>query len=293
MRPVRPPDRATRGKTAPNRLRRVDHLIATWDPRLLRRRDGAFADAPFVDLGYGASPVTTIELARRLRRVASDLPVAGVENDRTRVEDAVRAAMTAGADDIRFLHGGFDLGGAAPARGIRAFNVLRQYEEPDVAPAYRVMATATLPGGLIVEGTSDPTGRVWTAFVVRRVGEGASVPAAASAEALAPPAVELEAIVFGTNFRAGLDATTFQAVLPKRLIHRMTGDEPAHRFMRDWATARRHAAADDTFGPRFAFARLALALREAGHDIQRPEAAARRGWIIWRRPPVALLGTDS
>jgi hypothetical protein len=281
MRPVRPPDRPTRGKTAPNRLRRVDHLIAGWDPGLLRRTDGPFASAPVVDLGYGATPVTTLELARRLRRIAPGLPVAGVENDRERV----RVAAAAGGDGIRFVHGGFELGSAAPARLIRAFNVLRQYDEVDVAPAYRAMAGAVLPGGLIVEGTSDPTGRVWTAFVVRR----ADAADAANAPGL-PPAVELEAIVFGTNFRGGLDAASFQAVLPKRLIHRMVDGEAAHEFMRAWAVRRRDAAASDTWGPRYAFGQLALALRAAGHEIDRPEANARRGWIVWRRPPVELLG---
>ncbi|MHC4809312.1 MAG: hypothetical protein ACYTEV_02980, partial [Planctomycetota bacterium] len=284
-----PPDRETRGKTAPNRLRRVDHLLALWDPDLLRRRDGAFAAAPFVDLGFGESPVTTLELARRLQRVAPGLPVIGVENDRSRVRTAIRCTEStdpptaAGLEPPpRFLVGGFDLGDAAPARGIRAFNVLRQYEEADVGPAYRAMGEAILPGGLIVEGTSDPSGRVWTAMIVRRGGEGAATGAGGA------PDVELtvEALVFGTNFRASLDAETFQAVLPKRLIHRVVPGEPVHGFMADWARLRRIEAGSETWGPRYAFGRIATGLRAAGHSIETPERLARRGWVVWRSPPV-------
>ena len=277
-----PPDRETRGKTAPNRLRRVDHLVAAWDAALLRRRDGGFATAPFVDLGFGGSPVTTLELARRLRRIAPDLPVVGVENDRGRVRTAQAAVAGHGGEPpVRFIEGGFDLGTAAPARGIRAFNVLRKYEEAHVGPAFRAMGAATLPGGLIVEGTSDPSGRVWTALLVRRAATDSLV---GSAE----PRLELEAMVFGTNFRASLDAEAFQAVLPKRLIHRVVPGEPVHAFMSDWSRLRRIEAGSETWGPRYAFSRLALGLRAAGHAIDAPERHARRGWIIWRTPPVPL-----
>lgn len=280
-----PPDRETRGKTAPNRLRRVDHLVAAWDPALLRRRDGAFAAAPFVDLGFGGSPVTTLELARRLRRIAPGLPVVGVENDRGRVRAAQSAVALPGEEPpVSFVEGGFDLGAAAPARGIRAFNVLRQYQEADVAPAFRAMGASILPGGLIVEGTSDPSGRAWTALLVRRssadeVGGGIE------------PHLELEALVFGTNFRASLDAETFQAVLPKRLIHRVVPGEPVHAFMSDWARLRRIEAGSETWGPRYAFGRIALGLRAAGHAIEAPERHARRGWILWRTPPVPLMAS--
>src|SRR3954468_13666082 len=60
----------TRGTTNANRLRRVDRwLVATQVPRL---RDAA---RPLVvDLGYGASAVTTLELLDRLAPEGPGLP---------------------------------------------------------------------------------------------------------------------------------------------------------------------------------------------------------------------------
>ena len=50
----------TRGKTARNRLRRVDLWALLYDPHLIRREDGPFAHGFFVDLGYGAYPFTVL-----------------------------------------------------------------------------------------------------------------------------------------------------------------------------------------------------------------------------------------
>src|SRR4051812_10939972 len=72
----------TRGTTNANRLRRVDRwLVATQVPRL---RDAA---RPLVvDLGYGASAVTTLELVDRLAAEIDRLEVVGLEIDPARVE---------------------------------------------------------------------------------------------------------------------------------------------------------------------------------------------------------------
>ena len=60
------------------------------------------------------------------------------------------------ADDrLQFVLGGFELpvpGGGAPVL-VRAFNVLRQYDEASAARAWDTMRAALGPGGLIVEGT--------------------------------------------------------------------------------------------------------------------------------------------
>jgi hypothetical protein len=207
----RPQGQPTRGKTTQNRLRRVDLFLAWYAPSLLRRHDGAFADAWLVDLGYGAEPFTTLEMAQRLRRLNPRLPVLGVEIDPERV-----AAALPYADDLtHFRRGGFNLpltprpdGTPETVRAIRAFNVLRQYDEAAVAAAYAELAHGVLPGGLLVEGTSDPLGRHWVANVLRRAADA--------------PAWQPEALVFSTNFRGGWEPALFQAVLPKNLIHRMT-----------------------------------------------------------------------
>ena len=168
----RPQGQATRGKTAQNRLRRVDLFLQWYAPEILRRSDGAWARAFFVDLGYGAEPFTTLETAARLRQLNPDLRLLGVEID----PDRVAIAQPYADRQTIFRRGGFNLplmvdvdGQPEMVRCIRAFNVLRQYEEADVFAAYAAMADGVLPGGLLVEGTSDPTGRIWVANVLRRV----------------------------------------------------------------------------------------------------------------------------
>jgi len=171
----RPLGQATRGKTAHNRLRRVDHFILMYDPGLIRRREGDWARACFVDLGYGAEPWTTLESAARLRHLNPELPVMGVEIDPERV-----VAAQPYADELtQFRLGGFNLPleGHERARLIRAFNVLRQYDQAQVIEAHETLGSYLLPGGLLVEGTSDPYGQVWVANLLRRPtgGEGVQV----------------------------------------------------------------------------------------------------------------------
>ena len=141
----------TRGTTNANRLRRVDRwLLATQIPRL---RDSA---RPLVvDLGYGSSAVTTLELVERLGPEVNGLEVVGLEIDPARV-----AAVADDRDPPRvdFRVGGFELAGLQPVL-VRAFNVLRQYDEASAAQAWDTMRAALGPGGLIVEGTCDEWGR--------------------------------------------------------------------------------------------------------------------------------------
>ena len=62
-----PQGRITRGTTGVNRLRRVDRWIAALP--VLR----STADPLVVDLGYGASATTTLELRDRLAAVRPDV----------------------------------------------------------------------------------------------------------------------------------------------------------------------------------------------------------------------------
>ena len=125
----------TRGTTNPNRLRRVDAWIAATLAGPLR---GA-ADPLVVDLGYGVSPVTTVELRSRLARIRPDVRVVGLEIDPVRV-----ALAKAAADPpwLAFQRGGFELAGLRPVL-VRAMNVLRQYPLEDVAPEIRSHQTAS------------------------------------------------------------------------------------------------------------------------------------------------------
>jgi hypothetical protein len=141
---------ATRGTTNANRLRRMDNWIATrLRPQL---RDAA--QPLVIDLGYGESPITAVELLSRLRPVRPDVEVLGLEIDPARV------AAAAGAErpGLSFAHGGFDLAGRQPVL-VRAANVLRQYPEQAVPAAWATMQDRLPPGGSIVEGTCDELGR--------------------------------------------------------------------------------------------------------------------------------------
>lgn len=261
----RPIGSATRGKTAANRLRRVDALIALLEEPLLRRRDGAFADAFFVDLGFGAEPTTTLESAIRLRRIRPDLRVLGVEIDPARV------AAAKPFEDARtsFRLGGFNLplSGGERACVVRAFNVLRQYDEAAVAEAHRLLAASILPGGLLVEGTSEPHGRHWVAHLLRRL-EGGELRG--------------EGLVFCSSFRASFDPAVFQAVLPKSLIHRVVPGEPVHAFFEDWKRAARDTVSEGSWGARRWFAAAALRLAELGWTVDLRRRLIDRGYLLLR-----------
>ena len=60
QKPEAPLGQPTRGKTASNRLRRVDNFLLLYEPSLLTRTDGLFAASCFVDLGYGFDACTTL-----------------------------------------------------------------------------------------------------------------------------------------------------------------------------------------------------------------------------------------
>lgn len=163
----KPEGQPTRGKTASNRLRRVDNFILLYEPSLITRTDGLFAHALFVDLGYGFDARTTLESAARLRHVGPDLRILGVEIEKERVE----AALPYADEKTSFRLGGFNLPlkEGEHVRLIRAFNVLRQYEKKDFVSAYERLAQYVLPGGLMIEGTSNPFGSVWCANLSRKI----------------------------------------------------------------------------------------------------------------------------
>jgi hypothetical protein len=249
----------------------VDLFCLRYDPGLLRRSDGPFADALFVDLGYGAEPFTTLETAARLRRINPHLRVLGVEIDRERVA----AAQPYADATTEFRLGGFNLPLGASATGqpehvraVRAFNVLRQYDEGEVAGAYRELAAHVLPGGLLVEGTSDPHGRIWVANVLRRRADAADWMA--------------EALVFSTNFRNGFEPALFQPVLPKNYIHRMTPGEPIYELMAAWKAAAQRTQAMRAWGFRQWFVGSIEALAAGRSDVVTHGRWPELGFLIVR-----------
>src|SRR4029450_8504546 len=95
-----------------------------------------------------ATPLNPLE---RLSPEVDRLEVVGLEIDPARV-----TAVAADRDPPRvdFRVGGFELAGLQPVL-VRAFNVLRQYDEASAAEALDTMRAALCPGGVIVEGTCD------------------------------------------------------------------------------------------------------------------------------------------
>ena len=268
MKPARsqkPEGQPTRGKTASNRLRRADNFLLLYEPSLLTRTDGLFAASLFVDLGYGFDARTTLESASRFRRAANpNLPILGVEIDRERVE----AALPFEDEKTFFRLGGFNLPMKAGehVRLIRAFNVLRQYEEKDFVPAYERLAEFVLPGGLMIEGTSTPFGQLWSANLARKVDDGSW---------------KMEALVFSTNFRLGFDVEEFQTILPKNYIHRVVKGEPIYDFFEAWKQSAAETSAAKVYGLRQWFVAAAEGLSAKGFKVDLKKKWLAKGWLIW------------
>jgi hypothetical protein len=259
-RPVSPAGHATRGTTNTNRLRRVDRWIAAL-PQVRR------ADSPLVvDLGYGASGVTAFELYDRLRRTRPDVEVLGLEIDAERVTRAtaqlaeIQAGRTHFPVDSRisFARGGFEVPAPRPATVIRAFNVLRQYDETDVADAWRMMCSRLAPDGIVVEGTCDEIGRVssWIDLDSR---------ARPRSLTISLRLAELE--------RPGIVAER----LPKALIHRNVPGELVHRLMADLDASWERNAGLGTFGAVQRWLAVVSDLRGAGWPVRTPKPRAKLG----------------
>jgi hypothetical protein len=198
----------------------------------------AAADPLVVDLGYGATPVTAVELATRLARVRPDVRVVGLELDAVRV-----AAAQPAADPPRlsFRQGGFELAGLRPAL-VRAANVLRQYPEDAADEAWGALAARLAPGGVIVEGTCDELGRK-AAWVLLDAAGPRSLTLAARLDALERPAALAER-------------------LPKALIHHNVPGRAIHALLHDLDAAWDAAASLSAFGARQRWIATCDAVRE-------------------------------
>lgn len=240
--------RPTRGKTAANRLRRTD----TW---LARNPGWVPADRRpvVIDLGFGAEPTTTLELAARLACFGPD--VVGIEIDRSRVEHA--RARVGPAGTVRFEVGGFELGPVTgPVDVIRAMNVLRQYDEADHAPAIARLCSRLAPHGVLLEGTCSPDGSRSAFAVYDSAGTRRSL-------VLCP----------GRGTPAGV-----RAVLPKDLIHHCGPGTRLAVFFEQWE--RLDAEARRLRQPRMAWA--AAGLRAHGYPVDPAPATLRRGALTIR-----------
>jgi hypothetical protein len=203
-----------------------------------------------VDLGYGSSPVTTVEFAARLGAVA-DVRVLGLELDQERVDAAKPAAAPPRLD---FRRGGFELAGTRPLL-LRAFNVLRQYTEDDAAKAWDTMLGRLAPGGLLVEGTCDEIGRRCAWVTLSTAGP----------------------LTFTLACRpADIDQPSDMAErLPKSLIHHNVPGHPVHRLLSAMDAHWAAAAPLSPYGPR---ARWVETIRRLAHEW--PVVDTRKRWRL-------------
>jgi SAM-dependent methyltransferase len=261
---VRPDGEITRGTTNPSRLRRVDRWITQALRPVLRAGERPLV----VDLGFGASPVTTLELYLRVRAVAPGAEVTGLEIDPGRVTAARRelAALRAAGDELpglSFAAGGFELPLPRRPALVRAFNVLRQYPEERTWTAWSRLRAGLAPGGVLVEGTCDEIGRraVWVTLPAPP-----HVPPASGRDAVSQPLITFAARL------ASLDRPSDLAErLPKALIHRNVPGEPVHQFLRDFDRVWDRAAPYSAFGPR--------------QRWRNAVASLSADWPVLRRPP--------
>ena len=242
----------TRGTTAARRLRRVDRWLLAAYPGLLRRRD-----LVVIDVGFGERPTTTLELAHQLRQVSPTLRVIGLDISTERVAAAQALALA----DVEFAVGGFELGGHR-ADVVRAFNVLRQYDETDVAVAWERMAGQLTPGGVVIEGTCDEAGGLGSWIAISP--DGPRTLTLAMDLSMPPSAVA--------------------ARLPKMLIHRNIPGEPIHLLLSDLDRAWHARAPLRVFGRRQQFAAAVGDLRSAGWPLADGPPRWRRGemTLAWR-----------
>jgi hypothetical protein len=238
----------TRGTTNPNRLRRMDRWILHQVCSTIRGCDGTTIEPIVVDLGYGSSPITTVELYDRLaKHVRPDVEVVGIEIDPARVAEAKSFEK----GKLRFLYGGFEipLADAKSPIAIRAANVLRQYDEAEVQTAWEKMASRLAPNGYLIEGTCDEIGRR-SSWVSLRA--GAKIP---------------ESFTISVHVGSLAQPSDIAPRLPKALIHRNIPGEPVHDFLQAFDRVWHQHAGLIPFGARQRWVGAVESLVELGYPV--------------------------
>lgn len=240
----KPVGSVTRGTTNPNRLRRVDRYLCALP--VLRKVHSPL----LVDLGFGASPITAIELLDRARKVNPRSTVVGIEIERERVERGLPFEHS----NLLFQLGGFEaplpesLGANRQIDVIRAFNVLRQYEESEVAGAWRLMQGRLSDNGLLIEGTCDEIGRLASWITLDRN----------------------QPLWFTLSLRLqGLELPSKVAErLPKALIHRNVTGERIHDFLRALDKSWLKQAGLSAFSPSQRWVAVCQEMHELGWPVK-------------------------
>ena len=231
----------TRGTTNPNRLRRVDRFIANL-PQL------KVSNPIVVDLGFGATPTTSIEMLHRLAQTNSKVTVVGIEIDRERVE----RGLPFQTKNLLFGLGGFEIPLPKPLSErqvdvIRAMNVLRQYGESEVIPSWELMQSRLTDNGLIVEGTSDELGRIASWVSVSKT--------------------KVDSFTIALKLNEVERPSKVAERLPKILIHRNVEGEAIHTLLNDLDEAWFRNSGLSTFSPAQRWIATCRDLKNSGWPI--------------------------
>lgn len=254
-------DRTTRGRTSRSRLRALDAYLLHSERRLLQRPE--LRDAAFVDFGFGEQPWTTLESAAALRQEHPELPVIGIDQEPHRVEGAQAHADA----QTLFRLGGFDslTQLERPASLVRAMNVLRGYPPAEVPGLHARLAAPLVVGGLLLEGTSDESGAILTAHLLRKTEAG----------------LAREGLLFATDFTRGFAPILFRDWLPRDLRRSVRPGSAIEAFFTRWTSAWTSVREGGSTALPEVFARSAERLLQEGEPLRRDEWLAANAMIVW------------
>jgi hypothetical protein len=256
--PMPLPPRQIPSRTRSGRLAALDAYLVRYERDLLARANGTVV----IDVGFGEHPWTTLEMAEAFRQLDPSLVVVGLETDEARIERA--QAMS--AEGLVFMAVTEDLPSRlpAPARLVRAMNVLRGYAEAEVDAAHETWGSWLTPGGLLIEGTSDPEGSIVTCHLLRKN----------------ETTLEHEGLLLYTDFRRGFAPWMFRDWLPRDLRRGVREGTEIHAFFAEWTEHWNRVREAGTRDPREAFAKSLLSLAMARPDINADPALVSEGYVM-------------
>jgi len=207
--------RQIKSRTAAGRLRALDNYLEKFERDLLTQN----SDQVLIDLGFGEWPWTTTEMAERLWSVNPEIRIIGLETDSRRVDNA--SPFASPRLDFRLVQDSLQQTVPESIRLIRAMNVLRGYPKTEANTALLQWGAALADQGLLIEGTSDATGDILTAHIIRKVDS----------------VLVQESLLFYTNFERGFAPWMFRDHLPVDLRRDVRPGTRIHALFTKWHEA--------------------------------------------------------
>ena len=218
-----------------------------------------------IDLGFGAAAHTTREMADRIAAVKPAARFIGVEIDPERVA----AAKEFATDTVSFIHGGFEIPVKGTVDVVRAFNVLRQYDEPEVKGIWDTVRARLSPGGIFIDGTCDEIGRVSTWVALSPAGPE-TLTVSLRLTDLESPSIAAERLI-------------------KALIHRNVPGENIHRFLAELDRLWAINAPLGVYSPSQRWVATVRGMKDAGWPVRDSASRWRLGEITVDWDAVAPL----